>query len=72
MLPPLQLASEPWQIFQRLGAAAQARGERALVFYNPCMGMWFDCCNNTGLSHRQSNMGCAVSVALLARRRLIV
>eukprot|EP00966_Prymnesium_polylepis_P272668 6299808-Prymnesium_polylepis.1 len=36
------------------------------------MGAWFDCCNNTGLSHRQSNLGCSVSIALLARRNLIV
>ncbi|KAL1528342.1 hypothetical protein AB1Y20_009696 [Prymnesium parvum] len=64
--------SEPTAAFERLALRARARGERALTFYNPCVGMWFDCCNNTGVSHRQSNLECAVGLAMLSRRSLIV
>ena len=72
MLPTTLLQSEPWKAFVQLAEQSQALGERSLTFYNPCVGAWFDCCNNTGLSHRQSNLACGVSVALLAKRTLLV
>lgn len=69
---PELLSSEPWRGISRLAQRAHSLSERSLFFYNPCVDAWFDCCNNTGVSHRQSNLECAVSIARLAGRSLVV
>ena len=68
---PLEV-SEPSAAFERLAEKSRSRGERSLIFYNPCVDSPSDCCNTTGLSHRQSNLACAVSIAMLAGRVLLV
>ena len=77
--PPDRMAPPPAAVVRaRLAEVQHAferiaeSGERSVLLFNPCVSAWFDCCNNTGLSHRQSNLACGVNLALRTGRSLVV